>query len=511
MYASVRWISRSTMLVVGAFALTLTLAPALRAQTPTDGRWMAWLGGWQPTDLGAPVGGGQVCVLPRAGSSGVTFATMGAGKVVGEREVIADGRPHTIAEGGCRGSEVFEWSKDSRRLFRRAEMTCTGGNQRSMTGVLAFLPDDKWVQIEAAGVKDNMGVHVTHYGRWVAPAEISSRLPAGEELAVQTARTLVAAPLKVEDVLEANQKVSPLVLQHLVFERRNAYDLNAKALEQLAAANVSPNTIDLMVALTYPERFHIEGAMAGLAPRADTTRPRGGYGGGPSSWCFDSYANYGYYRRSYLTSFGWWPYYGYGYGPAGWYPTSYYYDPCYGGGFGPWGGYWGGGYYGGGIYYPNGGVIVVQPGNGGGGNGAPGGGTYTGRTAHPRGEGGSNPIPNPSSGRSAGSSGGSSSGGAQPSGNSGGSSAGSSGGSSGGDGGGRTAHPRHTSSSTGWKSGISRLAGSAFSAVSSGGGMRSSGHTAGGGSHSSGGSSAGESRSSGGSSGGEGGRSAHGR
>src|SRR5512135_3641793 len=157
MYASVRWISRSTLLLVGALAFNLSLAPALGAQTPTDGRWMAWLGCWQPTDPGAPVGGGQVCVLPKAGSAGVTFATIAAGKVVAERDVVADGRPHAITEGGCRGTEVFEWSKDSRRLFRHADMTCTGGNQRSMTGILAFLPDDKWVQIEAAGVKDNLG------------------------------------------------------------------------------------------------------------------------------------------------------------------------------------------------------------------------------------------------------------------------------------------------------------------------------------------------------------------
>ncbi len=416
-------------LLLAALGLIAAAAPA-RAQAPADGRWLPWLGCWEAM---APAGQrtvttpAQLCIHANAGARGVTFANLVGGKVLGEHEVVADGARHPVAEGGCRGWETAVFSQDAHRVFRRTELDCDGGGRRVSTGVIAFLPDDQWVEVDAAGLPHNRGVRVMRY-RALAPsaAAATGLLPQGEDLAIQTARAAAAAPLLTADVIEASRRLDSEALQALVFQRGNGYGLDARSARQLADARVSADVIDLMVALSYPDFFDVNRGTA-IALRNE---PSGGGGSGrvPGPW--GGWGCYGYDS-----------YYGYpGYGYPGWiysYPLGYgMYNPCWGGGYGPYGGLWGWG--GGWGYGPYGGIVDVG-GNGNGGKivkghgySPPSGSGSTGRTARPRGGSAS-----PGGSASVGSSG--KSGGSSPgrSGSSGGSSSGSS------SSGGRTAHPKH--------------------------------------------------------------------
>jgi len=403
----------------------LALATPARGQAPADAHWLPWLGCWEivvPTGQTAPPGRAQVCVHAAPGAPGATFVNMLGGKVVSQEEVVADGARHSVAQGGCTGWQTASWSADGRRLFHHSELDCGAGNKRSSSGVMAFLPDDQWLQVDAAGVPGSHDVGQARY-RQMAPAAAAATgfMPQGIDLAIQTARTAASAPLSLRDVVEASRQLEPEVLQALVFERGNGYEVNARVARQLADARVPADVIDLMVALSYPDFFDIKNgsprlALADGGSSGGSSRGRypGGWGGG-----------YGCYDR-----FGY-PGYGYsGYGYPGWiysYPLSYYggYDPCWGGGYGgPWGGYgWGGGWYG-----PYGGGVIVT--RGGGGRVVKGegytpstGSTDTGRKAHGKGSSGKGPSTSVGktdggskaspSGRSSGSSGGSSSSGGE--------------------------------------------------------------------------------------------------
>ncbi len=293
-------------------ALALLLAASLAggsaaAQEPaTDPRWQGWLGCWEATDAqpGAPAGepgAPLLCVLPAAGSSGVELTTLVAGEVVDRQTIEATGGPRPTSRDGCSGWESAEWSADGRRLYRRSEESCPGGATRRENGLSSLLPTGEWVDVQGAATGERMGVRVLRYrevadrDRWPAAAlaELEGR---GRE--VGTARTAAAVRLTTDDVVEASGLLDPAVVEAWLVERRQGFatELDADRLVALAEAGLPGSVIDLVVALSYPERFAIDQLTRDSERRPEEDGmgrrpvPGGFYPRGPFG-----YGGYGYY------------------------------------------------------------------------------------------------------------------------------------------------------------------------------------------------------------------------
>jgi hypothetical protein len=412
-----------------ALAAALLLFPVISsAQQLTDPKWGPWLGCWElvlenARDPAAPRSSPsrrtlpssstpsrsrpQICIEPSG--IGVTLTTRVAGQQAIEQSIVADGLDHSMTDAECRGLQRAEWSGDGRKIYSRAELTCANdkGNRR-VSGFSILGVNGTWTDIQAVDVSGQQTVRVRSYRR---VSEVG-RIGAG--LTHATALTL-------DDVKEASGKVSARALEAALVETGSSYDLSGKDLLSLQDANVPASVTDLIVALSYPDRFVVERqARADLAPSAPFVDEPFFLG-----WAF------GYPMWSDLYGF-----YSPWYGPY----APYYYAPFYG--YLPW-------------YYPpyyggGGGFVIVDGGNGsGGGEAQPSG---AGRVVDGRGytrvrprE--ADPVPTPHTstarGSAASSSGGSSSsgGGGSTVSSQGFSSGGSSGG-GGGDSGGRTAQPR---------------------------------------------------------------------
>jgi uncharacterized membrane protein YgcG len=398
----------------------LLLAVPVSAQTAADPRWSRWTGCWelvlenaregapspttrdraprtQPRDSNRP----QVCV-EEAPAGGATFTTRVGTQTPIIQTVIPDGKDRTVTEDGCTGIQRAEWSGDGLRLYARAELTCKGDEgMRHVSGLAMLGPDGRWTDVQSVNVAGRESFRVRQYRR------TADNLAAAPKIA--------ATALTLEDIKEASSKVSPRALEAALVETRASFDLTSKNLLDLQAAGVPATIVDLMVALSYPDRFVIE-----RSARVDRAFPpiiedplAPGWGFGPDF--------FGFYSPM------WGPYY---YSPYYYSPFAYRY-----GGFYPF--YYGGGYY------------LIDPGGGGGGGNISPRPTGQGRVVdgqgytrvRPRDAEPARPL-NPGGGSTASSSGGG--GGSSSSGSSGGGSVSTSGFSSGGGGGdgGRTAQPR---------------------------------------------------------------------
>jgi hypothetical protein len=387
---------------------------------PTDPKWNAWLGCWELVIENARDGSTrpspsrrtlqqssgpsrpQICVAPSG--AGVTFTTQVGGQPAIEQTVIGDGADHPITDAECRGTQRAEWSRDGRKLYSRANLSCSAdkGN-RSVSGFSILGANGTWTDVQAVDVSGQQTVRIRSYRRLSEVAQIGSGLTH-------------ANPLTIDDVKEASGKVSARALEAALVETGSSFDLSGKDLVALQGAKVPGSVTDLMIALSYPDRFIVERRRADTAPAmafADDPFFTGWAFGYPTWW------DYGFYSPLY--------------GPY----SPYFYSPFYS--YLPW-------YYPA-YYYGGGGVIIVDPG---GGSGGGGGGQITpsgrGRVidgvgytrVRPR---EAEPTPHGSTGSVASSSGGSSS---SSGGGGGGGSVSSQGFSSGGGGGdgGRTAQPR---------------------------------------------------------------------
>jgi hypothetical protein len=307
--------------------LVVAVAAPARAQQ-ADPRWAPWIGCWQMLDERVrddnPSGADAVararermfrgttdvtvCVAPASQPNAVTLSTRASGAPAFEQVIAADGAAHPLDERGCTGSQRAEWSADGLRLFARAELACTGQPARTISGLTMIATDGTWLDVQAIDVGGTTNVRVRSYRR-------TSRTPgAGSATAV------AHGALGIDDVKEASRKVASPVLEAALIESGARFRLNRDVLMDLDDAKVPDAVTDLMVALSYPDRFQVERR---IEPTPDTLSP--GYAG--ADWGGLWGVGYPYFSGypGYLGS------YGYYYSPFGYAYSGLYglYSPYY--------------------------------------------------------------------------------------------------------------------------------------------------------------------------------------
>ena len=236
-----------------------------------DAGWTAWIGCWEPTDLADDENGAEllVCFAPTDG--GVEVLTYSEGEVVGEERIIADGQPVPAADGGCEGTREAHWSADRKRAFILSDLECTEGVYRTTRGVFAMADEGReWIEIHgvrSAEREQAMAVRAFRAAsqRTLARHEVSA--PGAErELAIRTSRLHASGALDEGALVEAVDRVGAEVTAALVAEVAEPYTLDARALQRYSAAGVPDEVIDMMVAVSYPDRFVVDAGEARPAP-----------------------------------------------------------------------------------------------------------------------------------------------------------------------------------------------------------------------------------------------------
>ncbi len=307
-----------TLLIAAAL---LGAAPARAQDEGVDPRWLAYLGCWEPVEAVTS----RLCVVPAASASAVDFVTVVNGQVAARERIAATGGRLETTRADCAAWRSAEWSSHGQRVYLRSADDCDG---RVGTGVIAMSGDGQWLYIQSATVAGQTGLRVQRYRAAARdiplPNDVADAVRLGVS-AISEARAAAAAPLSIDDIIEASRSVDTAVLEAWLVERAEQFTLNAKRLIALADAGVPASVIDLMVALSYPKVFAINTAMRRGARRhapADSSR---GYPdnaiGAIDPFCLTSHFPYTYrFDCAGLRGYG----FGYGYGyDAGWYPNGY--------------------------------------------------------------------------------------------------------------------------------------------------------------------------------------------
>lgn len=307
-----------------AATLTLFLAAPARAQQPAaagpDARWQPWLGCWQlldesvqdETDVSAEevatgaataraprsANGTRVCVSPATG--GVTMTTLIGTQPALEETVLADARSHTFVDGDCRGTKRSEWSATGYRLYTSAEIACGDQAARNVSSLTMMTGGPTWVDVQMIDISGRKSIRVRKFMRVADQARARVAPFVGE-----TAWTL-------DDIKEASAKLAPETVQAALVELRSGFNLSSKQLVSLADAGVPDSVIDLMIALSYPQKFVVSHPVSSAPPPYGYT-----YGGlsGAWPWIADenfwpsyyspfAYRYWGYYDPYYVPSSG---------------------------------------------------------------------------------------------------------------------------------------------------------------------------------------------------------------
>jgi hypothetical protein len=225
-----------------------------------------------------------------------------------------------------------------------SDLVCGPDARRSTSGVFAMGADGfEWIEIQAISTAGDdepfLSVRRFQAASRATLARPDREAPAADRaLAIETSRRSAARALTGEALVEASRTAGAEVTTALVAEMGHGFDLDARALRAYRDQGVAPEVLDMMIAMTWPERFQvgIAGGVDQVAlaaptrdPRSETRTVRGYDAYACTGWLgrcgrFDSWLalRYGVYGYGYSPL-------GYGYRPYGYSSWGWYSGPRY--------------------------------------------------------------------------------------------------------------------------------------------------------------------------------------
>ncbi len=239
----------------------------------TNAGRLAWIGCWvhrAETDQPSPEPNPKaqrLCVESGNAPASLVLRAMAGDEVVAEQLLIVDGSKQQVSQDGCDGWKRSSLSADQHRLYLEAETTCEDGNQIRLSGASLIVSAGHWVDISVTRVGAERALVVRHYlrvsdeptkeeadGQLVPTLHLPGTLPDTKSVA----RVVAAAPLEVDDVVEALDHLDSSVVEAMIVESETRFEMDAALLLRLDRAGVPGQIIDLMVAVSYPAEFAID-------------------------------------------------------------------------------------------------------------------------------------------------------------------------------------------------------------------------------------------------------------
>ncbi len=232
-------------------------APSPSMATSLDPRWAPWLGCWRAeavVQTNDASNSAVTCLIPLSGTSGVQEVSITRGTIVSRRRYVADGRPNSFDENGCRGTRTVTWSMKSRRVYMRSSYTCSnGGLTGASSGVLSLTAVGDWLNVENMRAGQGSIQYVDHWHDAGIPVGIPSEIVnalEGNRLAVGTARATAALALGADDIVDALRYVDPLTVQSWIVATGQSFSLTGDEIATLSRANVPRAVLQAMVGWT---------------------------------------------------------------------------------------------------------------------------------------------------------------------------------------------------------------------------------------------------------------------
>lgn len=297
---------------IGAALALAGIPGGVDAQAPNARMaWQPFLGCWQAD--GGEEEQGVLCFV--ASGDRIEMVTVAGGAITHREPFSTDGQPRQIEQEGCSGSESARFSGDFRRIYTTSDMACAGQPPRRGTGIIFMPAGDEWVDVRAM---EAQGEDAMVWAQWYVRTGEGELNALGIEsgrytapLAVRGMASLAKAPITIDDVIDASENVHDKAVEAWIAEVAQEFAaLDVDDLFKLDDSGVSSGIIDVVVAVSFPERF-------ALNQRQEARVPAGYYGARPI-WGDPYYSSYGLRYGSYSPGYG-----RYGYGGYGGYYGSY--------------------------------------------------------------------------------------------------------------------------------------------------------------------------------------------
>ena len=272
----------------------------ITATADIDSRWLPWLGSWRlvpdPATTRQEKQGGDYVVSVRPGENrdSVAMKALQGKTVFFDDAITANGSARAFGEKECSGWYRYSWSKTGKRLLFEGKSSCPGEQPQEISGLWIINEYGEWLDIQFLQRQDDRIITLRRYSPITEDSRDFAKYPAS---GIRSSRVSAGTAISMNEVVELSHEVAPEILEAALVEYHEPFPINSKTLVYLSDAGVSPQVVDLMVALSFPEKFTVERHTVSITPTKDSGKSGGGG---------DSY--YGYYIVDPFFPWCWTPY-----------------------------------------------------------------------------------------------------------------------------------------------------------------------------------------------------------
>ena len=298
------------LLVVMLTPLLIPAASAAQADTAavTDITILPWLGTWTAMDVTPASGTTVLEIRPGSDGRGFDITTKDADQPVSEN-IIPDGVSRPVKSQNCKGTSTYQWEKQAGVLLGTSDMVCQGEVAYNIFTLKMMTSADRMTDILVIKTSDQTRLAVRRFAFGKESSSAGDFFQTQESLVLRTA---LAAPWDLDKIISLSKTVEPVVLEAALLEKNLQVKLDAKSLKKMKSTGISDSLIDLLVALSAPDKFKIE-KNDQIAVEAASPKPQNNEAY-PYSYRMEYpyyYGYYGYYPWSYYWSYYspfWWGY-----------------------------------------------------------------------------------------------------------------------------------------------------------------------------------------------------------
>jgi hypothetical protein len=294
-------INKRALLGIYLCALLALLVPgSSSAAEEAKASLKGWIGIWIPDDESFS-SKAIVEIRPTADGQGIEISRKAPQQPDVKEVLILDGTKQPLIEKNCSGWRISKLNPHIGAIISASEVNCSDSESFRTSSVKIILSANQLIDILGitSGDQTQVAIRRLTFNRELPSA--TGSLPRG--VGGSAERTEVSATWTLDDILQLAGTVDDQVFQAALMEKFVRLNLDAKSLRQMKAAKLSNESIDLLVALAYPDRFIIEtNGKVSLEPvSASSAMSLVGSSSSPSP---------GYYPNSYGYLANQWLYYG---------------------------------------------------------------------------------------------------------------------------------------------------------------------------------------------------------
>ncbi|MDR0310911.1 MAG: hypothetical protein LBJ21_04940 [Acidobacteriota bacterium] len=218
-----------------------------------DAAILPWLGIWTAVDESTVPGTTSLEIRPAADGKGLNITTKDAEQPVGEN-IIPDGIPRPVESSACTGTSTYQWEKQTGIILGKSEMVCQGEAYNIFTLKMMTSAD---LMADILFVKtpgqNRLAVRRFAFERTLPPD--GENFSARDSLVLRTA---LAAPWDTDKIISLSKTVETVVLEAALLEKNLQVQLDSKSLRKMKSSGTPDSIIDILVALSAPDKFRIE-------------------------------------------------------------------------------------------------------------------------------------------------------------------------------------------------------------------------------------------------------------